>query len=117
MSKQKKHKYLEYDEIDSHFSKNDLIKSLKDGKTYKYSGFLSVGDVGKNAKGFDSFNDDLIVYKGGKLATVIEKGVDHERIELLQHIENVKKTCKRLGCTPSELLKKDYLTELGYKNE
>ena len=30
----------------------------------------------------------------------------------LQHIQNVLDTCKRLGCTPSELLKMNYMSEL-----
>lgn len=106
--------FLEYDEIKDHFGKNDQIASLNDGKTYKYSGFLTLVGIGKNAKGYDSFNDALVVYKGGKLASVIEKGIDHEHIKQMQHIANVRSTCKRLGCTPSELLKKDYMTELGY---
>ena len=32
----------------------------------------------------------------------------------MKHIQNVLDTCKRLGCTPSELLKRNYMTELGY---
>ena len=107
-------KFLEYDEIKDHYGKNDLIASLNDGKTYKYSGYLTLVGIGKKAKGYDSFNDALVVYKGGKLATVIEKGIDHEHIKQMQHIENVLSTCKRLGCTPTELLHKDYMNELGY---
>ena len=107
-------KHLEYNDIKEHFGKNDKIASLNDGKTYKYSGYLTLVGIGKNAKGFDSFNDALVVYKGGKLATLIEKGIDHEYIKSMEHIQNVRSTCKRLGCTPSELLKKNYMSELGY---
>mgnify|MGYP003647351394 FL=1 len=107
-------KYLEYNDIKEYFGKNDEIASLNDGKTYKYSGYLTLVGSGKNAKGYDSFNDALVVYKGGKLAALIEKGIDHEHIKSMKHIQNVRSTCKRLGCTPSELIKKNYMTELGY---
>jgi len=70
-------KYLEFNDISDLYGKNDLILSLNDGKDYKYSGFLTLVGIGKNAKGYDSFNDALVVYKGGKLATVIKKGIDH----------------------------------------
>lgn len=102
-------KYHQYDEIKKHYRKNDLIESLSDGKTYKYSGMLTLG-----SKGYDSLNEKLVVYDKGKFAKVIEIGIDTEKIEWDNHITKVLETCKRLGCTPSELLKKDYLTELGY---
>ena len=107
-------KFLEYDEIKGHYGKNDLIASLNDGRTYKYSGSLTLVGIGKKAEGYDSHNDALVVYKGGKIASVIEKGIDHEHIKQMQHIENVLSTCKRLGCTPTELLHKDYMNELGH---
>lgn len=108
-------KYLKYDEIKKQYGKNDKIASLKDNETYTYSGFLTLVGSGKNTKGYDSFNDALVVYKGGKLANVIEVGIDHEHIKAMKHIQNVRSTCKRLGCTPSELLKKNYMSELGYE--
>jgi cytochrome b involved in lipid metabolism len=104
-----------FGKIKKHYGKNDKIASLNDGKTYKYSGFLTLVGGGKNAKVYDSFNDALVVYKDGKLATVIEKGIDNEHIKSMNHIQNVRSTCKRLGCTPSELLKKNYMSELGYE--
>ena len=107
-------KFLKYDEIKGHYGKNDLIASLNDGRTYKYSGSLTLVGIGKKAEGYDSHNNALVVYKGGKIASVIEKGIDHEHIKQMQHIENVLSTCKRLGCTPTELLHKDYMNELGH---
>lgn len=108
-------KYLEYNDIKKHYSKNDKIASLEDNETYTYSGYLTLVGRGKHAKGYDSSNDALVVYKGGKLAIVTEKGIDHEHIKAMKHIQNVRSTCKRLGCTPSELLKKNYMSELGYE--
>ena len=107
-------KFLKYDEIKGHYGKNDLIASLNDGRTYKYSGSLTLVGIGKKAEGYDSHNNALVVYKGGKIASVVEKGIDHEYIKQMQHIENVLSTCKRLGCTPTELLHKDYMNELGH---
>ena len=106
-------KTLKYDEIKSNYGKNDLIASLNDGEVKKYSGFLTLIGRGKNAIGYDSFNDALVVYKHGKLAKVIKKGIDHELIAHMKHIENVRNTCKHLGCTPTQLLHKDYMSELG----
>lgn len=104
--------YLEYDDIKKHYRINDKIVSLNDGKIYEYSGFLTLVGRGKKATGFDSHNDKLVVYDSGKLAKVIEKGIDRAYIKQMQHIENVSNTCKKLGCTPSELLHKDYMREL-----
>ena len=96
---------MTWKEISSKYNKNDLIKSLNNGNVIKYSGFLTVcGNIGK-----DSFNDDLILYFKGKCAKVIEKGIDEEAI----HIQNVINKCNRLNCSPTELLQKDYITELA----
>lgn len=103
---------MEYNSIKNQYGKNDLIKSLDDGNTYKYSGHLTLVGLGKNRKAYDSSNEALVVYKGGKLATVIKKGIDHDH----QHIDNVINTCKRLGCTPNELLQIDYMSDIINEN-
>jgi hypothetical protein len=101
---------IDYDNIKNKYSKNDKIISLKNSETYIYSGFLTiVGFIG-----YDSFNENLLLYDNGELATVTEKGIDHEHIALMIHIKNVRETCKRLKCSNSELLNKDYINELGY---
>lgn len=97
-----------YEEVGGSFGKEDMIRSLSDGVVRKYSGYVThTGDM------CDSFNKDLVVYRNGVLAEVVKKGnyVD----PMLEHIQNVRDTCKRLGCTPSELLHKDYTKELGNK--
>lgn len=62
---------MEYNEIEKHFHKGDMIKSLSDGKIRKYSGFLTLVGVGENQIGMDSLDDDLIVYQNEKLAEII----------------------------------------------
>lgn len=103
---------MEYEEIASKFRNGNMIKSLKDGLVRKYSGFLTLIGMDEDAEGFDSFNKDLIVYKDGVIAEVVEQGVDKYE-EHGKHIANVLKTCKRLGCTTAQLLKMDYLKELS----
>lgn len=104
----KEEEISQYDFISSKFGINDMIKSLNDGVVKKYSGYLTLaGDTG-----YDSFNKDLIVFKDGVFAEVIEKGIDHKTIAWNKHMKNIRRTCKRLGCTPLELLKKDYIKEL-----
>ena len=105
---------MEYTEIKECFNKNDKIVSLKDGNVYVYSGFLSLLGMGVNSKGYDSFNNNLLLYDNQILATISRKGIDHEHIKAMNHINNVRNTCRRLGCTPSELLKKDYISELNH---
>lgn len=98
---------MEYDEISDKFNKNDMIKSLSDGKVRKYCGSMYLLG-GENGVGIDSIDKDLVVYRNGKLADVIEKGIDHQAIA----IDNAINTCRRLKCTPSELLQMDYQNEL-----
>ena len=104
---------MEYDQIKNNFCNGNMIKSLKDGIVRKYSGFLTVTGVGDNEKGFDSFNEDLVVYQNGILAEVVAVGID-ENEEHRKHIEKVLKVCDSIGCTVSQLLyEKDYMKELS----
>ncbi len=102
---------MEYNDISKHFRKNDMIKSLSDGKVKKYGGHLVLVGDGLSAVGFDSGNTALEVYKNGVLAEVIEKGIDEEA-EWNDHINNVRNVCGRLGCSTRELLNRDYINEL-----
>jgi hypothetical protein len=102
---------MKWEEIKEKYNKNDKIKSLKDGVVRTYSGYLTLAGVG-----YDSFDEDLVLFKDGELAEVIEKGIDHEAIERNRHIDNVRRTCKRLNCTPTELLQRDYINELNINN-
>lgn len=106
---------MEYEEIASKFRNGNMIKSLKDGVVRKYSGHLSlIGTLEKNYIGFDSVNADLVVYNNGVLAEIIEQGVDKNETHM-KHIGNVLNTCRRWGCTTSDLLKMDYPKELNIK--
>ena len=105
---------LIYEDINPHFKKNDMIRSLSDGVVYKYSGFCArVVDFDGSAITTDCFNKNLILCENDNLAEVVETGIDYEEIERMKHVENVMNTCQRLGCTPSELLRMDYQKELS----
>ncbi len=106
---------MNWDEIKSNYGINDIIESVSDGEHKKYSGYLTLVGLGEKAIGYDSFNEDLVLYRCGKLAKVIIKdGIDHEDIAHMKHVENVMNTCRRLGCTTGELLHMNYTKELGY---
>lgn len=94
---------MEYEEISKRFTKGNIIKSLKDGKEYEYKGYLTVVGLGENQLGYDSFNEDLEIYKNGELAKIVEKGINPDDVHR-EHIRNFIATCKRLGCRPHELL-------------
>jgi len=96
--------------VSTKYSKNDIIKSLSDGKEYKYSGYpCAWGMVSQ-----DSFNKSLVLYQNSTFAEIIKKGTDTEYSDSMAHIQNVRDTCKRLGVSTSELLHMDYTKELGY---
>lgn len=101
---------MTYDEIKQCYSINDVVCSLKDGKNYKYSGLLTLVGLGADAIGYDSVNENCVLFNGCNLAVIIEKGIDEEA----EHLKHVLSTCKKLGCTVDELLHMDYLKKLGY---
>lgn len=97
-----KKKECNYEDIKSIFNENDMIKSLNDGVIKKYSGFLSLSN---NTLGYDSFNKDLVLFKNGEFAEIVEKGIDND----IGHYKNIRDRCKKYGISPFELLEKDYL--------
>jgi len=102
---------MNYEEISGSFTKGNIVRSLEDGKDYEYCGYLTLLGRGDNAFGYASNNENLVVYKDGKLAEIVEVGVNPDE-EFYRHIDNVRRTCSRLGVTPTELLYKDYVKEL-----
>lgn len=103
---------MEYDQIKSKFNKNDIIESLESGEHLKYSGSLTIIGYEPNRTGYDSFNEKLIVYKNYIFAKIIEHGIDQDEINWKNNINNINRTCNRLGCTLRQLLDMDYIEEL-----
>ena len=64
----RKGRLLTYEEVQSHFQEGDMVVSLKDGITYKYSGRMCMGSSPTAAKAYDDFNNDLVLYDNRKLA-------------------------------------------------
>ena len=56
-----------HSEIKNRFPEGAELVSLSDGKTYKYSGYLTMVQ-GKDIIAFDSFNKNLVIYKNGKFS-------------------------------------------------
>jgi hypothetical protein len=64
-------KYLTYNEIKTHFTKGNTVLSLNSNDVYEYSGRLTLIDKGKNAVGYDSKDNNLVLYKRGEIAKVV----------------------------------------------
>ncbi len=95
---------------------NKLIEKFE-----KETGDKAIRDVvfdcdkcGKNAVPTELWTDEYVEWLE-KLASKEEEEEEEEEVSAhMQHIANVRNTCKRLGCTPTELLNKNYTKELGY---
>lgn len=106
-------KDLTFDEIKEHFTNGNMVKSLLDGRIYKYCGHFYLVGIGKNAEAIDTTERNLVLYKNFKLAEITEQGINPDE-EFLKHIDNVRATKRRLGITSNwDLLAMDYPKELS----
>lgn len=65
-------KQLTYEELSDMYQNYYKIKSLKDDKIYKIRGGLCMsGEIA-----YISSNEDAVVYDNGRLAEIVERGVD-----------------------------------------
>ena len=104
---------LTFDEIKSHFRNGNMVKSLLDGKSYKYCGSFHLVGKGKDAEAIDTIDHNLVLYKNFQLAEIMEQGINPDE-QFMKHIDNVLATKKRLGITSNwDLLAMDYKKELS----